>query len=244
MCLKLLRSNSPFEESSEENNRDPLVIQKKLSCPSCAIKCESAWTLFVHQKIAHLKRKTSNQPIECNCCKQVFWDEGILQMHTCSSHVKTIPDSREYICQTCGDVFSNKEYFIEHIQLHAERLIEADQESIVCTHCGTSFVDEEALKKHSKVHKDPTYFCILCFEKFNTQAEQALHIKTTHLKQSKHVCHLCDSVCSSRGAMQVHVWKFHQYTIEQSPVYGCIICGTTIRSRDTFSLHMLQHGPQ
>ena len=94
-----------------------------------------------------------------------------------TNNIKTLPISKECLCQLCGKVFKNNFHFYQHqYQVHPTK-----QNQFSCKFCNMQFVHKFVMTKHiNRVHSNNKFDCKLCSKTFTTNYNLKRHLKSTH----------------------------------------------------------------
>ena len=101
---------------SEENNRDPILISKRLrqgppkrihQCKLCLKTFKGPYFLVDHIKRDHEGRKDH----KCHICSKEFGRRTVLQ-----KHIKRHKKIKDFVCETCGKSYIFKHELSEHIK--------------------------------------------------------------------------------------------------------------------------------
>ncbi|ODM93601.1 putative zinc finger protein [Orchesella cincta] len=167
-----LKSHLKTHENGNQS-KPPHSMYPTLSCGKCDVtfpgSVKGKERLRVHMKTMHSEVKHP-----CPVCQEIFISERAMERHMkqthqttrmsckfcnkeCASrvslkkHIATIHPSNpeEHLCQYCGNVFSNRQYVLQHIRVVHKELFEGQGKN-VCLNCGEKFHILGLLKKHSK----------------------------------------------------------------------------------------------
>lgn len=95
----------------------------------------------------------------CCFCGLSFWQKCNLELHHLPVRTVCVLN-----CKLCGETFTVKNYFLEHIKGHCIKLHKG---SVVCFYCGVCFSQKPELDAHiSLVHSDSKFHCAKCSEVF------------------------------------------------------------------------------
>ena len=71
---------------------------------------------------------------------------------------------------------------------------------LLCDESPKTFVDKTSLRKHRSYHKNKTFNCLVCEEKFTSRAEFQNHLNT----HQDHQCGECGKIFSHKSSLAVH----------------------------------------
>eukprot|EP00092_Neocalanus_flemingeri_P041245 GFUD01044905.1.p1 GENE.GFUD01044905.1~~GFUD01044905.1.p1 ORF type:complete len:309 (+),score=79.72 GFUD01044905.1:80-1006(+) len=109
-----------------------------------------------------------------------------LQNHMTSEIINKNPDSQDYLCDSCGKVYLNKNSSKNHIENDA-----CSEKSMVdCNLCIVKFALESSVRISSKL-PDPFLQCTFCGLDFNQANKLQTHLRTKHLAQLRKVLKDC-----------------------------------------------------
>ncbi|XP_050311642.1 zinc finger protein 721-like [Anthonomus grandis grandis] len=182
-----------------------LHIGKK---PYVCIVCEKAFTyekyLHVHQVRNHqvgiTGRKIEN---ECRTCNRHFYKAQALEEHIeiCYKRQKKPKSAipvKAFLCDTCGQTFTEKAKLLEHLRVHRGDL------PFVCTWCGKKFPVKSYLKTHERVHTgEKPYSCEFCGKRFAQHAPFRVH-RRTHTGERPYVCEFCNKGFTTNQGLKLH----------------------------------------
>lgn len=118
VCLQRFSSRQEFSCHVETVHGK---FQPVFECTVCSLTFSARSALRRH---VHLKHRASNVTHICQTCCKWFEKQQDLDAHMASSH----PDTKSFLCETCGDNFPSKTLLQKHKVVHQER--------ITCHLCG------------------------------------------------------------------------------------------------------------
>ncbi|XP_063702902.1 zinc finger protein OZF-like [Culicoides brevitarsis] len=170
-----------------------------------------------------------------------------------------IPPSDFYVCEHCPEkVFTNKQYYREHLKIHKEGKLECHfcglkyrskyfllghidrnhlekdygrEGDFACNICPKRYLTETRLKKHMSIHKLTKKPCPHCGELVkNLTSHMAKHYEEKPFR-----CDKCDKSYKSRQHLQNHV------IVHENKSFPCDICGRTFNRPDKVISHKRIH---
>jgi len=64
--------------------------------------------------------------------------------------------------------------------------------------------------KHMSHHEDNTWSCIHCQYTSGSKAPMMAHIESKHMMSSGIICSVCDKICRTRNALNIHKTRYHK----------------------------------
>ncbi|XP_061727730.1 zinc finger protein 728-like [Cydia pomonella] len=134
--------------------------------------------------------------------------------------------SKTYNCKTCGEEFSVKSLFIQHLRQHRP---------CKCQVCYITFSDQTPLRRHSLLHivEKGSKSCSNCNEEFASRSALIKHIRK-HLEET--TCQICNKKFSSTYTLDEHK-LIHTGGIP----YICDICGQCFTYKSSLVVHIQMH---
>lgn len=93
-------------------------------------------------------------------------------------HIRTHTKMKMIGCPTCGHLYSNKTYFLEHSLRQVVK-----SRTYQCTHCLKFYATEKMLKLHERVHV-MSYQCTFCGMSCQKKSVLTRHIRYRHITVS------------------------------------------------------------
>ncbi|XP_037824139.1 zinc finger protein 208-like [Lucilia sericata] len=172
---------------------------------------------------------TENFKITCSICQT-----PAETFHALCKHFKTVHKQIGFVI-CCKKKFYRRSLLVDHVHQHV------DPNYFKCTICDKVMADRKCLNMHNKTHndkKEKVHPCDICNKKFSMYMSLKLH-KMSHLSEDeKHVpCTECGKKFASKSLLSNHVRSVHL----KKYINICDICGRSIRCKEVFERHMLQH---
>ena len=98
---------------------------------------------------------------------------------------------------------------------------------LLCDECPKTFVDKTSLRKHRRYHKNKTFNCLVCEDKFTSRAEFQNHLNT----HQDHQCGECGKFFSHKSSLAVHS-RTHKGSLK------CPYCNNFFTRNDRLKIHM------
>lgn len=164
--------------------------------------------------------------MQCVLCDSNYDNFASMIAHMYKQHV-----SHSYMCQICGLSFKDQNRLKKHItRSHIGNR---------CTICKKTFDALHKLVKHKqrfhgqiKLHE-----CSLCSEKFLNSYQVKVHMGKVHNVEKYLIkCGQCPKVCTTKGAMLLHVQSLHSEVR-----YQCNLCDYTAGIKWLIKLHKRKH---
>ena len=143
-------------------------------------------------------KRSTNEVFQCPSCEYNAHDNGNLQRHINSVHLK----QQNHQCPTCNSKFSQNIDLQRHINsVHLKIKV------YLCDQCEYKTASQYSLPSHIKaVHlKEQHYVCEQCDSKFARNSHLQTHINSVHLKIKDYQCTQCEYKCSLNGNLQNHI---------------------------------------
>lgn len=105
----------------------------------------------------------------------------------------------------CGEVFSTKEEWKEHVRNHAN----------VCEICGKNLGSFDQLKQHRLLHQNSvkerkTHQCSKCDKAYTKLSNLQAHFASAHgVRKESFACDICHKLFSYKHVLERHVKKMH-----------------------------------
>ncbi|XP_030752766.1 zinc finger protein 791-like [Sitophilus oryzae] len=192
ICAQAFKHYKPFEEHQNTHTGT-----KPYECVVCQKKFTYRKYLQVHQVRNHQVGTTGSRiENECRKCNRYFYKPEALQEHTC--YKKKKGKSVCFLCETCGQTFTEKAKLLEHLRVHKGDL------PFVCTWCGKKFPVKSYLKTHERVHTgEKPYSCEFCGKRFGHHAPFRVH-RRTHTGERPYVCNFCNKGFTTNQGLKFH----------------------------------------
>ncbi|GJQ81014.1 hypothetical protein Trydic_g23442 [Trypoxylus dichotomus] len=170
--------------------------ERPYKCDICSKTFKQLVTLRRH-KVIHTEREAK---YVCEVCDRAFIDIRCFKRHK-TIHVS--PDSRDFVCKTCGKSFRLQSILKKHMTTHS------NDKPYVCTYCERSFRCKYVLKKHLLIHTDEKPFsCEVCKKRFRQKGTLSDHM-LMHTQETPYLCKLCHTYLLSARRLMTHMRKMH-----------------------------------
>lgn len=164
--------------------------------------------------------------MQCVLCHNRYDNFTSMIWHMYRDHV-----SHSWVCQICGLSF------ISRVRLN--RHISNSHVGYRCSVCGKMFNAFHRLEKHKQQMHGQTksYECNLCSAKFDNSYQVKVHLGKTHnVEQYRIKCDHCTKICTTKGAMLLHVQSQHS-----DLKYECDTCDYKAGIKWLITLHKRKH---
>ncbi|KAK4885663.1 hypothetical protein RN001_001934 [Aquatica leii] len=263
------------------------LSHKRNTCSQCGEVFTERINLIRHLLEIH-NTKLKNLPFRCDQCLKSFVKQRSLFYHlqrhykfvcmdcgTCSNtshehnnHVLTHKNQKPWQCIKCGDMFSRRQLYFNHLkqhdrykcltckesfasQTHAlkhrknDHLVQGLEPRLHCPYCPSTFFRSLLLQMHLHKHRDEgtPLHCKFCNKFFQTPRQYLKHCLTTiHDKKSPEndffVCEYCGKQFMKKHIFEKHLHRFHG---EQLGPYTCTYCNYKTKFRPNLSRHLKLH---
>jgi len=206
VCGKLFSNAENFTDHMNAH----LQGEKPYSCEYCDFKCARRKNLKKHTAL-HIVSETL---LLCKDCGNLFESQYELKKHRKEYHNQRImgikkakrPQSKiygDYMCEKCGQHFSDQQKYRSHIKYsHVP-----EDEKFQCLHCPHKSITSFSLKMHQALHFPPTLPCEKCGKLFHTKLYLTRHIKQNHADESEKdfQCGQCGKGFVTRDSYEGHL---------------------------------------
>nr|XP_015834135.1 PREDICTED: zinc finger protein 345 isoform X20 [Tribolium castaneum] len=174
------------------------------------------------------------------------------------AHRRLHRTKEEFVCDTCGKAFKDKEGLKQHSRVHENRVLPCKQcdkvfkgrsglnrhvaivhegKRCICEVCGKKLTTQQNLKEHMMVHTgDRPYKCNECGKTFITKQHWTLH-QTSHTNEKLYQCAFCEEKFNSSSGYNLHVRRVHE---KQKP-FVCEVCSKGFATRGALGVHCKIH---
>ena len=204
--------------------------------------CSSCDRVFSFRKylVDHEKSHIITPKFRCDTCGTHFESKQCLlshnEFHNACSFAKRPRSRRDhnpslYTCSTCDKVFSLKNSWKQHEELH---LITRPQ--YICDTCGKTFKSRKNWLSHQVVHSDSRPFiCGTCHKAFKYSASLASHLRI-HTKEKKYMCEIC-----GKSFLNPSAFRRHRFIHTDLKPYACDYCDKRFNQKNNLKTHQLVH---
>lgn len=199
--------------------------------------CDESFAL-VTMLVKHRKQKHPDEkPYLCSLCEvssHTLYEARLHRnMHSSTKDVKTEEpkeDKSTFVCESCGNVFSEKRRFLRHMREHRANL------SYKCQICGKQFIDNQRLTVHTRLHTgEKPFTCNVCGKKFSQTSALYTHA-LLHTGEKPHSCDLCGKAFRIKADRDNH-----RRTHTGEKPYKCEFCEKTFRTGQVYYQHRMIH---
>ncbi|XP_023292625.1 transcription factor grauzone-like isoform X5 [Lucilia cuprina] len=230
-CDKVCRDSTQLESHEQTHLPNPPAskYKKTFQCEKCS-KTFSSKASFEHHMVAkHVPREEFK--FECPECKKKFPTAKNLSLHENNSH----NPQNIVICDKCGKTFRDK----CRLKLHHrhDHLNEPKPEKIPqkCPFCNKWYSSKSSVQDHIRnmhTDNDIEHRCPTCGFVSTTAKALKKHILFNHDAVRRHKCNLCEKAFKRPQDI-----KEHMATHTGEPLYTCVNCGKTFKSKANMFHH-------
>ncbi|XP_075976572.1 uncharacterized protein LOC142976881 [Anticarsia gemmatalis] len=227
VCQKSYKSQACLDKHLAKHSKDQ-------TCGLCNQHFESNSLLLDHVLIEHAssKVKVENEAqetmLQCPDCDLTFSKQRSLSMHM--RRHKNKNNKKEFICDTCGKVFSMKHQLKRHVVLHSE------EKPYSCSKCSKSYARKDQLLNHMHTHKDSKpYECTYCKKGFTQLCSLKDHVRS-HTGETPYLCSECGKGFSNSSNLRQHMMRHTGLK-----PYACNMCPKTFCTKGQMTSHMATH---
>lgn len=213
-----------FKRSSELSSHMQIHRSVTYACETCSFTTTNKVSLRTHDRRVHQR----DLRYRCEQCGKGFMSNYDLEDHK-ASHLGT----KSFICEYCGNAYSQKSYLIAH-----KRVIHGIQRTAPkqhrCDLCSRSFASEHSLRNHATLHSQ-RFLCAQCGKGFATNHALKLHSRK-HTGERPYQCKQCVKAFARSAALRVH-----RLTHTGERPYVCDLCGQSFTQRSSMMVHRRKH---
>ncbi|CAK9822982.1 Zinc finger protein 235 [Anthophora retusa] len=150
------------------------------------------------------------------------------------AHIKSVHETRLYICDICGDDFRKRNELSVHLDDHVAK----EEGDFQCEICNRIFSNLRLFRIHKRIHypQVKSWPCETCGKRYSSRNLLEEHINT-HTGVRPYVCENCGKDFASKYTYKAHV-KTHE--IRPRP-YECSQCNKTFLSQQNLNQHERTH---
>lgn len=150
------------------------------------------------------------------------------------AHVRSVHETRLYICDICGDDFRKRNELSVHLDDHVAK----EEGDFQCEICNRIFSNLRLFRIHKRIHypQVKSWPCETCGKRYSSRNLLEEHINT-HTGIRPYVCESCGKDFASKYTHKAHV-KTHE--IRPRP-YECSQCSKTFLSQQNLNQHERTH---
>lgn len=212
-----------FKRLSELNSHMQIHNSVTYTCEACSFTTTNKVSLRTHNRRVHQR----DLRYRCEQCNKSFMSNYDLEDHK-ASHLGT-----KFICEHCGNTYSQKSYLIAHKRaIHGIQKTARKQHQ--CDLCNKSFASEHNLRNHASLHSQ-SFLCAKCGKEFATNHALNLHSRI-HTGERPYPCKRCMKAFARSAALRVH-----ELTHTGERPYVCDLCGQSFTQRSSMMVHRRKH---
>ncbi|XP_023722653.1 zinc finger protein 271 isoform X2 [Cryptotermes secundus] len=165
-------------------------------CDECGLTFKFRTSLQKHKVNRH---ETEQGPFSCEECDKRFAKRIQLTNHKINTHRV----ERKFLCQMCGNRFSNYGSLMAHLDTHTET------RRFCCNYCSKKFRQKEKLKYHTRIHTgERPHLCQTCGKGFIRKSKLDEHMRR-HRGEKRYHCSVCDKSYAAGWDLKLHNKKQH-----------------------------------
>ncbi|XP_048582842.1 uncharacterized protein LOC116620253 [Nematostella vectensis] len=284
VCSRLLEdSDSPPEQlnnlgpqNNQNTNRENEVLNGNGSNGGNGgdgDETQTTDTSLDSQQVTDDAQKAMNELLNyCDHCNRTFYIRELLRQHI-KTVVKNLegkiriiqeltePQTREFRCKECGELFPKEDKLNAHVLKHPNykafecHICHSCYETLAClrrhatvhttkqrkgryacAYCGKIMAKPSALKEHEALHSGPRpHRCRSCKRGFTT-AEKLEEHELFHLGLKEYKCTLCD-----KGFPNLSALKGHKLYVHGEKRFKCEVCDKSFKREDHLRVHSRIH---
>ncbi|XP_078035837.1 uncharacterized protein LOC144469440 [Augochlora pura] len=150
------------------------------------------------------------------------------------AHMKSVHETRLYICDICGDDFRKR----TELSLHLDDHVAKEDGDFQCEICNRIFSNLRLFRIHKRIHypQVKSWPCETCGKRYSSKNLLEEHINT-HTGVRPYVCESCGKDFASKYTYKAHV-KTHE--VRPRP-YECSQCNKSFLSQQNLNQHERTH---
>ncbi|KAJ9577795.1 hypothetical protein L9F63_005614 [Diploptera punctata] len=170
-------------------------------CDECGLAFKFRTSLQKHKVNRH---ETDQGPYSCEECGKNFNK----RIHLTNHKINTHRIERKFLCQMCGNKFSNYGSLMAHLDTHT------GTRRFTCNYCNKTFRQKEKLKFHTRIHTgERPHLCQTCGKGFIRKSKLDEHIRR-HRGEKRYHCSKCDKSYAAGWDLKLHNRKQHPQSSE------------------------------
>ncbi|XP_034934486.1 zinc finger protein 568-like [Chelonus insularis] len=149
-------------------------------------------------------------------------------------HMKTVHETRLYICDICGMDFRKRNELTVHLDEH----IAKEEGDFQCEVCNRIFSNLRLFRIHKRVHypQNKSWPCETCGKRYSSKNLLDEHVNN-HIGIRPYICETCGKDFASKYTFKAHV-KTHE--VRPRP-FECLQCNKTFLSQQNLNQHEKTH---
>lgn len=163
---------------------------------------------------------------ECPVCNEQFSNVRKMRIH----FYNHFP---QFLCDICGKVFSKKESFKSHLEIH-------EPQRFPCPQCNKTYAKRIGVAHHIKTkhNNEKLYKCSQCSERFSHSRNRREHLLAEHgVWFDAFPCPECHVKCYTANGLDIHIRKIHRKEKQVS----CPQCANLFFNLGQLKYHLLSH---
>jgi len=210
-----------------------------------SFECNNCGKCFASlDAISKHRLNSCNQIVfKCSICENEFGDQASLDLHEPCNTMGAV----EFRCEPCGETFSVKTLFEEHLRSHKMQPI---ADSLNCLTCGIKVATKAEYDEHVKIHDYDIYGCHSCSETYNLLEDLEMHYQMSETCLEV-VCSDCRTEFQCVSDLRKHLEEIttkadgseSEVKLEGNyiEVFICRFCQRGFHSHDPYLVHLKIH---
>ena len=227
--------------------RDKFVNHLETHKGATSFECDKCGKCFASLDSASKhKLRLCTAPVlyKCSLCELSFETEQLLQ-----GHEPCIAEGQvEFRCEPCGETFSVKAVFEEHLRSHEMQIIDP----YICTTCGIKLSSKQEYDEHIKTHDYDIYKCHCCSETYNLLEDLEMHYQMSETCIEV-TCTDCQINFQSPNDLRMHLKEISAaavvidgdtdgvVVVEDAELFVCRFCQRGFHNNDPYVAHLKVH---
>lgn len=171
---------------------------------------------------------------KCPLCEVSYETKELLEAHQPCA----LEGQVEFRCEPCGETFSVKTVFEEHLRSHEMQIIDPH----ICETCGIKLPTKVEYEEHVKTHEFDIYKCHCCSETYNLLEDLEMHYQMSETCIEV-TCTDCQTNFASTNDLRDHLKEFvceFDEGVEEEP-FVCRFCQRGFHNNDPYVAHLKIH---
>ncbi|KAG4079998.1 hypothetical protein HA402_006310 [Bradysia odoriphaga] len=204
-------------------------------CQMQCTKCTESFASFTFKDVKNHYHKEHDINGFLVCCRKKFF-RRIRALEHIARHI----NPREFSCEKCNKIFSDKPALLNHLDSH----VSLDKRAYKCDMCEDSFMRKYQLSQHHKARHLPEekrFVCDECSKAFKSKSILHAHTRNVHNNKNVLMCDVCAKTFKSKQCLQQHFSKHKSESGEETTKLQCTICSAWLKHPNSLRGHMARH---